>query len=235
MKVLAVDTATNSCSVAIADGDRLLAEMTLVSGETHSRHLMRLIETLVHSAGLPLDRIEGFAVARGPGSFTGLRIGLSTVKGLAVDGNRPTVGVSTLAALSWQVGPTENLICPMIDARRNEVYAAFYRYHPDGPLPVDSERVADPESIVARLERPCVFIGSGAAVYRSRIIAKIGRRAQFAPPGLNPIRAAAVAILGARRLADGEADDVELLVPTYLRRSDAEKSLAGARNGAHGR
>ena len=121
MRVLAVDTATYSCSVAITDGDRLLSETTLVSGETHSRHLASLIEALTQTAGLSLEQMEGFAVSRGPGSFTGLRIGISTVKGLAVAGNRPMVGVSTLAALAWQVGPTDHLICPMIDARRDEV------------------------------------------------------------------------------------------------------------------
>ena len=135
MRVLAVDTATSSCSVAIVDGEELVSEITLISGETHSRHLSSLIEALTRTAGLALEQIEGFAVTRGPGSFTGLRIGIGTVKGLAVAGNRPMAGVSTLAALAWQVGPTDHTICPMVDARRNEVYAAFYRWHPDGPTP----------------------------------------------------------------------------------------------------
>lgn len=226
MRVLAVDTATSSCSVAIADGDRLLAEMTLVSGQTHSRHLVRLIETLLRSAGLSLDRIEGFSVARGPGSFTGLRIGISTVKGLATAGSRPVAGVSTLAALAWQIGPTDHMVCPMIDARRNEVYAACFRYDPDGPVPVSEERVATPEAILAALKQPCVFVGSGAAAYRHEILAKAGRHAFIAPVGLNAIRGAAIAMLGARRLSAGDADDVDLLVPTYLRKSDAELKLA---------
>lgn len=228
MKVLGVDTATASCSVAITEGEELLAEMTLVSGETHSRHLARLIETLIRNTGLSLDRIEGFAVARGPGSFTGLRIGISTVKGFAVAGNRPVAGVSTLAALAWQIGPTDHLICPMIDARRKEVYAAWYRWHPDGPAAVSGERVASPEAVLTALDRPCIFVGSGASAYRHRIGERAGHRALFAAGALNATRAATIAMLGARRLIAGRSDDVERLVPTYLRKSDAEIKGAAA-------
>jgi tRNA threonylcarbamoyladenosine biosynthesis protein TsaB len=227
MRVLAVDTATKSCSVAIAE--ELLAEMTLVSGETHSRHLARLIETLVRSADLSLDRIEGFAVARGPGSFTGLRIGISTVKGLAVAGNRPVAGVSTLAALAWQIGPTDHLICPMIDAHRKEVYAALYRWGADAPAPVSGEQVATPKAVVAAIDEPCIFVGSGASVYRHLIGETAGRQAVFVPAERNAIRAATIAMLGARRLVGGHADDVERLVPTYLRKSDAEIKRADAK------
>ena len=229
MKVLAVDTATTSCSVAITDGDKLLSEMTLVSGETHSRHLATLIDTLVRTAGLSLESIEAFAVSRGPGSFTGLRIGISTVKGLAVAGNRPMAGVSTLAALAWQVGPTDRLICPMIDARRQQVYAGLYRWDPEGPVPVAGEQVAEPESFPEAIKQACIFIGSGAVAYRNRILEAAGQRALFVPAGLNAIRAAAVAMLGARRLSAGESDDVERFVPTYLRKSDAELQRADAR------
>ena len=226
MKILAVDTSTSSCSVAIAEDEALLAETTLVSSETHSRHLVRLIETIISGAGLSLDRIEAFAVARGPGSFTGLRIGIGTVKGLAVAGDCPVVGVSTLAALAWQVGPTDHVICPIIDARRSEVYAATYRCEPSGPVPVDAEQVTTIDSLLATLELPAVFIGSGAIAYRRQIAEKAGRRALFAAAGLNIGRAAAIAALGARRLLSGEADDTETLVPTYLRKSDAELKLA---------
>lgn len=232
MRILAVDTATSSCSVAIADGDRLLSETTLVSRETHSRHLAALIEALTQTAGLSLEQMEGFAVTRGPGSFTGLRIGISTVKGLAVAGSRPMVGVSTLASLAWQVGPTDHMICPMIDARRDEVYAAFYRWHADGPEPVSAEQVAAPEKLVATIEQPCIFIGTGAIAYRNQIVDTAGLRARFVPPSLNSIRAAAVAVLGAHRLSVGDSDDIEQFVPTYLRKSDAELQRNGAKKGS---
>ena len=226
MKVLAVDTATNSCSVAVVEGQQLLAELTLVSGETHSRHLVRLIDTLMQTAGLSLDRIEGFAVARGPGSFTGLRIGISTVKGLAVGGDRPAVGVSTLESLAWQIGPTDHLICPMIDARRKEIYAAVYRWEADRLSAVCGERAAPCESVLETIDGSCIFIGSGAEVYQRQIIDKMGHRALFVPTGLHSIRAAAIGMLGARRLSSGDSDDIERLVPTYLRKSDAEMALA---------
>ena len=127
MKILAVDTATRGCSVAIVDQSSLLAEVTIVSAQTHSKHLMEMIHTALQGANLRVSDIDGWAVSAGPGSFTGLRIGMSTIKGLAMASGKPVVGVSSLQALAWQTLPCSNLMCAMLDARKGQVYCARYR------------------------------------------------------------------------------------------------------------
>ena len=128
MIILAVDTATTSCSVAIIDKKCVLAEITLLREETHSKHLMDMIHTAIGFSGLKLSDLDGFAVVRGPGSFTGLRIGITTVKGLAAGLKKPLVGISSLEALAMQASHSPYLICPLLDARRGEVYFSRYRF-----------------------------------------------------------------------------------------------------------
>lgn len=222
MKILAVDTATTSCSVAVADDEDLLAEMTIDNDQTHSRHLTVLIRQVIRLAGISLSEIDGFAVTKGPGSFTGLRIGMSTVKGLAVASGRPVVGVPTLESLAMQSGMFNLLVCPLIDARRGEVYFASYRFEQHRLHALHKEQAVLPQNILGELQEPCVFIGNGAIVYRQNIIDKLGDRAYFAPSGQHIIRGATVAMLGLRRLATGDIDEIESLVPNYLRKSDAE-------------
>ena len=128
MKILAVDTATRSCSAAVIDGEALLAETTNTSNQTHSRHLLDTIDAVIEQAGLEITELDGFAVSNGPGSFTGLRIGIASIKGLAFSLGKPVVGVSSLDALAWQCAQSAYLICPLLDARKKEVYACRYRY-----------------------------------------------------------------------------------------------------------
>lgn len=222
MKILAVDTATTSCSVAVADDEDLLAEMTIDNDQTHSKHLTDLIRQVIGLAGISLSEIDGFAVTKGPGSFTGLRIGMSTVKGLAVASGRPVVGVPTLESLAMQSGIFNLLVCPMIDARRGEVYFASYRFGLHRLYAQHKEQVVLPQNILSELQEPCVFIGNGAIVYRHNIIDKLGDQAYFASSGQHIIRGATVAMLGLSRIATGEIDEIESLVPNYLRKSDAE-------------
>ena len=122
MKILAVDTATNSCSAAIVDDGIACAELTTVNNQTHSKHLLHMIDTVCDMSGLKITDMDGFAVTIGPGSFTGLRIGISTVKGLAWPLNKPVVGISSLDALAWQCIPAAYPICTLLDARKQEVY-----------------------------------------------------------------------------------------------------------------
>ncbi|MEE8553621.1 MAG: tRNA (adenosine(37)-N6)-threonylcarbamoyltransferase complex dimerization subunit type 1 TsaB, partial [Desulfobacterales bacterium] len=151
MKILAVDTATKSCSVAIVDNESLLAEVTIVREQTHSKHLMEMINTVTGLSGLTVSELDGFAVTRGPGTFTGVRIGISSVKGLAVASDKPVVGVSSLDVLAMQASLSSYLICPLLDARRGEVYCARYRFR-DGNLKKEiEEQVFPPEKAVRDL------------------------------------------------------------------------------------
>ncbi len=222
MKILGVDTASKSCSVGLLDNDALLAEITLVSGKTHSIHLMGLIENVIRLAGLTLKDLDGFAVIQGPGSFTGLRIGISTVKGLAFASGKPVVGISSLDALAMQAYAVSSLVCPILDARKGEVYSCLYRVH-DGVLKKEiTERVGPVETVVSVIREPCLFIGDGALAYKDQLVDHLGRSANFVPACHNAIRGSTAARLGMERLNNHEEEDVAALVPHYIRKSDAE-------------
>ncbi len=226
MKILAIDTATLSCSVALVNDDRLLAENTLVNDQTHSKHIMVLIQQVLDMSGVSVSDVDGFAATHGPGTFTGLRIGMSTVKGLAEAGDKPIVGVSSLAALAWQADPSA-LICPLIDARRKEVYFAHYRFE-DGKLKeVTPEAVGPLEEAIRDIQTPCCFIGSGASLYDAFIRERLGPLAIFARCYQNTIRASTVAHLSRERLTNYDpARDRDRFLPRYLRLSDAEIHLS---------
>ena len=128
MKILAVDTSAMSCSTAIVDNGVVRAELSTVNSQTHSKHLMTMIDTVCKISGIEVAGMDGFAVTIGPGSFTGLRIGISTIKGLAWSLKKPVAGISSLEALAWQCAPVPCLICPLLDARKHEVYSGRYRF-----------------------------------------------------------------------------------------------------------
>jgi len=227
MRILAIDTATRSCSVAVADEDKLLAETTLVSSETHSRHVMTMIDAVLQMSGMQIGSLDGIAVTEGPGSFTGLRIGVSVAKGLASVNGKPIVGVSSLDALATQAAGGGLLTCAVVDARKNEVYACRYRNR-DGVVEAETAPDVLPiEAAIAGIHEPCMFIGDGAILYRQTIQDKTGTDAWFAPPYQHTIRSSTVAFLGIKRFQKGDTDDVEAFVPFYIRKSDAQINIAG--------
>jgi tRNA threonylcarbamoyladenosine biosynthesis protein TsaB len=225
MKILAVDTATKSCSVAIIDKNNLLAEMTMVREQTHSKHLIEMVNRIISVSGLTVLKLDGFAVTKGPGTFTGLRIGMSSIKGLAKASGKPVVGVSSLDALAMQVSLSQHLICPLLDARKGEVYFSRYKYQ-DGYLKKKiEEQVFPPEKAVHGLDEPCLFVGNGSLLYQHVILDKLGDSAYFAPSFQNTIRASTIAYMSIERFENKDYDDVELLAPQYIRKSDAELSF----------
>ncbi len=224
LNILAIDTASRTCGVAVCRDDRVMAEMIDGSGGTHSRHLMRLVDRVLAMSIGDLHAVDAIAVNRGPGSFTGVRIGISTAKGLAAAADKPLVGVSGLAALAWQLAPTERLICAMLDARRREVYCAHYRYQAQVLETVRPETVCAPEDAVRDLEQPCVLIGGGVRAYRSRLRECLGPDFLTAPRFQNAIRAAAIAWAARPYLSQG-GDEQQTLVPLYLRPSYAKEPV----------
>lgn len=225
MKILAVDTATTSCSVAIVDNTNLLSEFTLDREETHSRHLMKMIRSSLGMSGLRFSDLDGFAVSRGPGSFTGLRIGISTIKGLAVASEKPVVCVSSLETLAHQVHYSHDLICPILDARKGEVYFSRYRFLNGGLKKQTKEYVAPLDKAVDDLNESCLFVGNGAVLYKDMILEKMGEYASFAPMIQNTIRASSLAYLSMEKFQRNDTDPVEKISPHYIRKSDAELSL----------
>ncbi len=222
MKILAVDTSTTSCSVAVVDQDLLLAEMTIDREQTHSKHLMDMIHTVIEFSGLARADLDGFAVTKGPGTFTGLRIGISTIKGLAMASGKPVVGISSLDALAEQIACSTYFICVLLDARKGEVYFSGYRFE-DGLLKkkVD-EGVSSPRQAVRDIKEPSLMVGNGAWLYQDMLVETMGEMALFALPCQNTIRASTVARLSMRRFEKTKTDDVATLIPQYIRKSDIE-------------
>ncbi len=225
MRILAVDTATPTCSVAIHDAAGVVCELTLGQGRTHSTQLLGLIQSALSAARLAAAEIEGFGVTIGPGSFTGLRIGLGVIKGLAFALGRPAVGISSLEALAhpWRGWP--GVICPLLDARKGEVYFNHFVSNTDGYRAPGADAVGPVEAALADGPDPCLFVGDGARLYRERIIAALGERARFAGSGFDPIRGSSVAELARARLLRDPRSDAALLVPRYVRRPDAKPPL----------
>jgi tRNA threonylcarbamoyladenosine biosynthesis protein TsaB len=225
MNVLALDTATRSCSVAVAIDDQPVSEVSALSKRTHSVHIMGMIREALALAELGLSEIDGFAVAIGPGSFTGLRIGISTAKGLAFAAGKPCVGVSSLEALASVCLPCPDRICVLMDARKGDVYTAVYQDAGGRLERVGEERVVPPEIILRTIASPHLFVGEAAALYEEKIRMIVAENARWAPRDRHFPKASTVAWLAREPLAQATADGVDRLVPRYLRQSDAELSI----------
>jgi tRNA threonylcarbamoyladenosine biosynthesis protein TsaB len=222
MKILALDTATKSCSVALTDNGAISAELTTLKDQTHSKHLMDLIHSVFEIAGFGVRDVDGFAVTIGPGSFTGLRIGISTIKGLAHAVEKPVVGISSLKALAWQCDDQNHFIYPFLDARKGEVYWATYRFEGGRLVQKAAARASAPEAALENIKTPCVFIGNGARLYRDRIKSKLGYFAHFVPKDKDILRASSIALLSVERFNARDTDEAAGLIPHYIRKSDAE-------------
>jgi tRNA threonylcarbamoyladenosine biosynthesis protein TsaB len=223
MKVLGINTSTVFGSVGLVDNGRVLGEYSLNLPITHSERLMASIDRILSDTKVPLDEIELFSVALGPGSFTGLRIGVSTVKGLAFGTGRPVVGISTLEALAYGVGNAGGEICPILDARKQEVYTARFQAASAGRLKrLTPDLVISPKDLAKQIDGPVIFVGDGLESYGRFLKRRLGRLASFTPPDLGYVHGTVVARLGAGIFKRGKTLDPSSLVPTYIRRSEAE-------------
>lgn len=223
MRVLGIDTSTSCGSIGLVEEDRVRAEFLLDSPVTHSERLLVAIEGILQQTRRSVWEIDGWAVSLGPGSFTGLRIGLSTVKGLAYATEKPILGIPTLDALASQVGPTPYLLCPMLDARKKEVYAALYRYDERKELcRLSAYQAARPKDLLATMKEKTIFLGEGARAYRNELQEAMGVGAIFLPAPFDVLRGSTVAFWGLRRLRERRFDDLATLTPIYVRPSEAE-------------
>jgi tRNA threonylcarbamoyladenosine biosynthesis protein TsaB len=227
MNLLAIDTSTTSCSVALFRGDHPLAEAVFTGGKTHSRHLLSMVHRILGEGGCKISDIDGIAVTRGPGTFTGLRIGISTVKGIAAAIQVPVVGVSSLAALAFPLRLLDDPVVAMIDARRGEVYLAQYRGGSGSIEAVASVAVCAPEAAAASLPEDAILVGSGATLYRD-IFASRCPKIRFADREQHVIRASSVGMLAMARFSDQDVDSIASLIPDYIRKSDAQIQMPDA-------
>lgn len=222
MKLLAVETATMLGGVAIMDGDRLVAESRLNIKVTHSERLMKEIDRVLCGASLEISDIDLFGLSIGPGSFTGLRVGLSTIKGLVYATGKKMVTARTLEALAWNVPFSGYQICPMFDARKKEIYTSLFRWSGNGFNCALGECTLSIDELLPRIDRPTLFLGEGAVLYRDKIQAALGDRALFGAPQHMMPSPANVAMLCMKNAEKGEYVDALKAVPAYYRRAEAE-------------
>lgn len=235
MKILGIDSSGLVASVAVVENEVLLAEYTTGYKKTHSQTLLPMLDQVCRMVEVDLHTLDAIAVAAGPGSFTGLRIGSATAKGLGLALGKPLVEVSALEALAWNLWGAEGTVCPLMDARRNQVYAAAYRSVPAEEGYRLKEIIASCAiDIVELLEKlnerdeNVIFLGDGVPVYRDLIRKHCRCSYAFAPPGANRQRAASVAALGSLYYAEGKIVTAAEHTPEYLRKSQAEREAEEA-------
>lgn len=236
MKLLALDSSGLVASAAVVEDDITVAEYTVNYKKTHSQTLLPMLDELKRMTELDLHTIDAIAIAAGPGSFTGLRIGSATAKGLGLALDIPIIPVPTVDAIAYNLYGSDRLICPIMDARRNQVYTGLYEFHKgteDGSgyhmHTVEKQCAADISRIVEQVNRSgkeTIFLGDGVAVYRDRIAELIRVKYSFAPACCNRQRASCVAALGCVLYENGVRQTAAEHTPDYLRLSQAERERA---------
>lgn len=236
MNILMIDTSGPACGVAIACEGRLVCDMQLVSGRTHSQRVMPMVEAALAMSDMAVSDIDVFGAVTGPGSFTGVRIGVSSVKALAHAAGRPCVGVDALHALAANIQAFDGVVCPILDARAQQVYGAMFRAG-DVPQRLCGDEAMPLTAFLDRVEATderALFLGDGVAAMRGAIEARLGGRAQFAAPQHMNLRAGSACAIAMRLAEQGETTDYLHLLPLYLRAPQAERERAAREAASHG-
>ena len=229
MKILGLDSSGIVASVAVVEDDILVAEYTVNYKKTHSQTLLPMLDEIAKMTELDLNTIDAIAVAAGPGSFTGLRIGSATAKGLGLALKKPLVAVPTVEGLAYNLYDTQGLICPIMDARRKQVYTGIYRFEDHRLVTVEDQMAVPMEEMITKLnayQQPVTFLGDGVPVFKDLIAEKLTVPYTFAPAHVNKQRAAAVAALGLVYYKEGKIQTAMEHIPDYLRVSQAERERA---------
>lgn len=226
MKVLAIDSSGMAASAAVANDNNVIAEFTINNRQTHSQTLLPMVDNVVQMSEIPLTEIDAIAVASGPGSFTGLRIGSATAKGLGFALNKPVVPVPSLDALAYKAACFNGIICPLMDARRNQVYTAAYHIKEGRLVNIIEQKATGIMDILPELRaygREVLFLGDGADVYKDIIIKEADMKFSFAPAHISKQSAASVAMLGIIYYSEGRYESAAEHRPFYLRKPQAER------------
>lgn len=238
MYILGLDTATQTAGVALINDDTVISERFINNKLTHSQHLMPMVEGVLNDAGIKAKDLNCIAVTKGPGSFTGLRIGMTAAKTMAQVLEIPLVAVSTLDLIAYNLIGTDGLICPILNAKKGEVYTCLYRsivINGDNELEKISDYIAiEIEGLIELIKEQgekVTFLGDGLPIYSEELINKLGLAAQIAPAPVAQPRGSWLAWLGAKLLAEGKVEDPLFLTPDYIRASEAELTLQKKLNG----
>lgn len=229
MKILALDSSGIVASVAIVTEDKVVSEYTVNNKKTHSQTLLPMLDEIVKMLDLELVEIDAIAVAAGPGSFTGLRIGSSTAKGLGLALDKPIINIPTVDALAYNLYGTDKLICPIMDARRNQVYTGLYEFSDEKFCVIEPQKAVGIDEIIKEINdigKSVIFLGDGVEVYRDRIKDMLVVPCSFAPIHLSKQRAASLGALSIEYYNKGMVEHADSHEPTYLRLSQAERELA---------
>lgn len=229
MKILGLDSSGIVASVAVVEDDTMIAEYSVNYKKTHSQTLLPMLDEVVKMTELDLNTIDAIAVAGGPGSFTGLRIGSATAKGLGLALEKPLISVPTVEALAFNLYDVQGLICPIMDARRNQVYTGIYRFEEHKLQVVEDQMAVPVGELLEKLNgygQQVTFLGDGVPVFREIILEKAEFSCSFAPAYVNRQRAAAVAALGLVYYQEGRYETAREHMPDYLRVSQAERERA---------
>lgn len=226
MKILGLDSSGLVASVAIVEDDNLLAEYTVNYKKTHSQTLLLMLDEIARMTELDFSTIDAIAIAGGPGSFTGLRIGSATAKGLGLAWKKPLVQIPTVDGIAYNLYGSRDMVCPLMDARRDQAYTGLYEFTPEGMgilLPQCAVSIEEIVGNINRMGRAVVFLGDGVPVFRGYIGENCKVPFSFAPAHLNKQRAAAVAALAFTYCKEGKVQTAASHSPEYLRLSQAER------------
>ena len=228
MRILALDSSGLVATVAIVEDEQTVAEYTVNYKKTHSQTLLPMLDEIVKMTEFDLNTIDAIAVAGGPGSFTGLRIGSATAKGLGLALNKPLLHVPTVDGMAYNLFGCKGLICPMMDARRNQVYTGIYRYENQFET-VEEQMAISVEELIEKLNQygeQVTFLGDGVPVYENLLKEGLKIPYSFAPAHVNRQSAAAVGALGMQYYKEGKIETAKEHQPDYLRLSQAERERA---------
>ncbi len=229
MKILALDSSTPQGSVALLENDRILSQLSLQT-DTYSRPLMGLLDELLAGARTRLDALDGFALTSGPGSFTGLRVGMSLMKGLILATEKPFVGVGTLEAIAACTQTGDRPVCSVLDARKKEVYCARFKWENGFLSRISEDSALSPEALCRQIAESTLFVGSGLNTYGDFFSATLKEKYSPAPLKVNMTVAAGCGWLAHSKFEQKKCFDLDSLIINYVRKSEAETKFASAIN-----
>ncbi|MFC1594542.1 tRNA (adenosine(37)-N6)-threonylcarbamoyltransferase complex dimerization subunit type 1 TsaB [Candidatus Omnitrophota bacterium] len=216
MKILGIDTSTSTTSLAVSDDGSVIAEYNKQLPRQTSRILIPSMRDALKKANCALETIDAFAVGLGPGSFTGLRIGVSAVKGLSFATEKPIIGISSLDIIAQNMVSTDCFVCPVLDARRNMVYASIYKLANGIQKRISDYMLIDIATLMKKIKQSTIFLGDGAVLYRNDIVRKKGKKARFADDVAWYPRASNLVLMAEKRYNKLKRSDPKKIVPLYL-------------------
>lgn len=228
MKLLALDTSSIVATVALIDEGKIIGEIIINHKKNHSKRLMPLIQQLLNEVEVSIEDVDAYGVCIGPGSFTGIRIGLSTAKALAQVENKPLVGISTLEGLAFNLPYSRGIICPILDAQREQIYTGLYKWEGDQMFSIMDDQAIAVEDWIEELKKRSEnihLIGDAIPKFASKLKENLGERVSIAPVTARMPRASSIANLALQKILGGEESNYKSVIPHYIRKSQAEQKF----------